>query len=181
MKKFLFLLIFLNGCEVYIGNPQKINNNKYRFEIMSPGTNLRQQNYLGGSCVHASMITILNWQHKEKEAEYWRTNFSGACSKATLIRNANSLGLDIAYVENGDPNFLEWCSRTRRGAVIFYYENHCITFCGYTNNYAILIDNNSIHEVDKIPKSKFLSDWKAYGGFALTPVYAPTPPIPKKP
>lgn len=148
---------------------------------MDPDTELRCRNYLGGSCVHASMITILNWQHKYKEAKHWRRFYSGAEGKGALIYKANKLNLDIAYTLNGSRKFLEWCSRTRRGAVIFYFDNHCVTFCGYKkiNNkmVAILIDNNNVSHNIMIPKSEFLANWNSE--FALTLVHSPTPPRPK--
>jgi hypothetical protein len=142
----------------------------------------RIKNYSGGSCVHASMATVLRWQHLESQADDWIKRYSGGESSQGLISKANANGIRVAYTLKADPTFLQWCSDTDRGAVIFYYANHCVTFAGYKkiNNIdvAVLIDNNTINKTNQIPKDQFLKNWKAYGGFALTPVYSPTPPGP---
>lgn len=139
----------------------------------------RVKNYSGGSCVHASMATVLKWQHLESQADAWIKKYSGAESSKGLISKANANGIRVAYTLQADPTFLQWCSDTDRGAVIFYYTDHCVTFAGYKDNVAILIDNNTTDRLTQIPKDQFLKNWKAYGGFALTPVYSPTPPGPK--
>lgn len=156
-----------------------INDCKSQKSLLDLSPNLRQQNYNGGSCVYASMCTVLVWQHREDLAAIMRNTYSGAASADALIRACEVLGIDYAFTKTADPGFLDWCDRTNRGAVIFYFPDHCVTFAGYSGNNALVIDNNSPGSYIKINKAQFLSDWKSYGGFALTAVYSPSPPQPR--
>lgn len=141
---------------------------------------LREKNYAGGSCVHASTEMVLRWQGFEELADWWRQQYSGGEYAGGLIGKFNKANLQFAYTTDGEESFLEWVSRTRRGAVIFYKPMHSICFCGYdTSGNAILLDNNHIDRYEKVPKETFLRNWKnRYRGFALTPVYSPAPPTP---
>ena len=139
---------------------------------------LRQQNYSGGSCMHAAMIDVLNWQGLYSLAVRWRKSYAGGCSVDTLAQLADKEGLKYAYTIKGDVKFLEWASRTRRGAAIHYYSNHAVTFCGFQGGDAILINNNSPTKLIRIPKQSFLIQWRGYGGRALTVVYRVPPPRP---
>jgi hypothetical protein len=145
-------------------------------------TGLRQPNYNGGSCVYASLCTVLEWQHRTDLARLMLQNYSGGASQGNLIRACERLGIDYACTLDGDARFLEWCHRTNRGAAIFYFSNHAVTFAGYVERdgrtYAWLIDNNAPDKYIEIEKSEFVSKWKQYGGFALTSVYSPSPPKP---
>jgi len=140
---------------------------------------LRQANYGGGSCMYAALIPVLRWQGRYQDAEKIRKQYSGAQGVDGLAPICDSMGLRFAYTVDGDANFLEWCSRTRRGAAIHYYTQHAVTFCGYDDkNRAVLLNNNSIDRYAYVPKAEFVSAWHVYGGRALTVVYAPMPPKP---
>jgi len=140
---------------------------------------MRQSNYRSGSCVHASMATALRWQHLDQTADRWIKSYHGAENTTGLINKCKAANLNVAYTTDGDAYFLEWCSRTRRAAVIWYYPKHCVNFVGYVNGYAAIINNNNTRKITYIKKEVFVKNWRYYGGFALTPVYAPTPPRPK--
>ncbi len=139
---------------------------------------LREENYAGGSCVHASMVSVLRWQGFEELADWWQGQYRGGEGIGGLVSKADRTGLRFAYTSSGDTDFLEWCSRTRRGAVIFYYSAHSITFCGFNSGDAVVMDNNRVDKLIRIPKADFLRRWRGYGGVALTPVYSPNPPRP---
>jgi len=140
---------------------------------------LRCQNYAGGSCCHASIISVLRWQGLFEIADRWRKTWSGGAGVTDLARHAEGMQLRYAYTTSGDANFLEWVSATRRGAAIHYFPNHAITFCGYDEaNNAVLLDNNRTQQYIRVPKEKFLSSWRGYGGCAMTVVYSPWPPRP---
>ena len=71
----------------------------------------------------------------------------------------------------------------RRGAAIHFnfppdYNPHAVTFCGYNNGLAVILDNNRTDRLIRIPKHEFLTRWRNYGGYALTVVYSPAPPKP---
>ncbi len=140
---------------------------------------LREQNWGGGSCVHASTVMCLRWQGLEDVAAMWRRTYSGGESLSGLLAKLERNGLRYAYTGR-DPAFLEWASRTRRGAVIFYFPNHSICFAGYSadGRTAILLDNNRIGQFLSVPKDEFVRSWQGYGGVAVTPVYSPEPPAP---
>jgi len=139
---------------------------------------LRQANYAGGSCMHASLISVLRWQGRFELADWWRRSEYGAAGVYDLARVCRRLDLRFAWTTNGNAAFLDWCSSTRRGAAIHYFSQHAVTFCGYEDGNAVLLDNNRPGTYIRVPKQQFLSRWRGYGGLALTVVYAPPPPRP---
>lgn len=184
IKRMLLLVCFIIMIPLFTILNDPNNQSKFLADVDLP---LRQNNYSGGSCVHASMVTILRWQNQMSLADRWLNMYSGGETSGGLIAKCKSNKLDVEYTLNGSPEFLEWCSRTNRGAVIFYYPAHCVSFLGYltqrdnagnTTEMAYILDNNSTNRFQTIEKSKFLSAWKGYGGFALTTVYSPTPQRP---
>lgn len=144
---------------------------------------LRQANYRSGSCVHAAMVSVLRWQNLPQVAEWWRRNYGGGETLGGLVAKAEAYPLDYAYTGGGDESLLQWCSDTRRGAVIFYGYRHSIAFCGFVTDrggkeWAVLMDNNSPSTYDWVERQAFVSEWRGYGGVAFTPVYTPAPPKP---
>lgn len=138
----------------------------------------REHNWGGGSCMYASLVPILRWQGRFEDAEKIRRSYSGGQSVDGLAVICNRMGLKFAYTNTGDAGFLEWCSSTRRGAAIHYFPNHAVTFCGFEDAQAVLIDNNRPKDYIRIPKATFISRWRGYGGRALTVVYTVPPPLP---
>jgi len=180
-------LLWCTGCEIRSSDP--CDGDRCPVAIVTaaelppvdPAVDQREPNYAGGSCMHASLVTCFRWQGLHTMADWWRDNQSGACSVPGLARIAESRWpkLRYAYTSSGDAEFLAWCSRTRRGAAIHYYPGHAVTFAGFTTDgHAALIDNNRVERFIYIPKAEFVAKWQGYGGFALVPVYSPTPPRP---
>jgi hypothetical protein len=141
---------------------------------------MRHTNYSGGSCLWAAFQDVLSWQHHESEAAWVRQNYSGAAGVSAAAAVCDKLNLDYAMTTTGDVAFLEWCSRTRRGAAIHWQGGaHAITFCGFVGDTAVLIDNNNPAHEQRIPRQQFLSEWLGSdGGCALTLVSTPAPPRP---
>lgn len=150
---------------------------------------MRTKNWGGGSCVHASNVNLLKWMGLHEMAEWWRNNYSGGEYDGRLIKRMEAAGLKYAYAYD-DPNFFYWCTRTRRGAGIFYKPSHSINFVGMSypnpnyNNYtgaAYLLDNNytSYPEVhghyEIVEWNRFIQQWRGFGGFAWTLIYDPPP------
>jgi hypothetical protein len=83
-------------------------------------------------------------------------------------------------VANGDPAWLDWASRTRRGAAIHWQGGiHAITFLGYdADGKAVLCDNNSPEREQRMPREQFLNEWRRAGGAAITALGTPGPPRP---
>jgi len=142
---------------------------------------LRQSNYGGGSCMHASMINVLRQQGLYQLADKWRREHWGAAGVWDLARLSEQEGLKYAYTTEGDEKLLEWCGRTKRWAAIHYFPAHAINFCGFVQRdgqeTAVLLDNNRPERYLYVPKQEFIRRWRGYGGCALTVVY--TPPAPK--
>lgn len=148
-----------------------------------PAVNLplsaRQRNYRGGSCVHASTITLFRWQGRDDLADLWRRSYSGGEGPDGLAAKLQARGVDFAYVTDGDVGFLEWAARTRRGAGVCYWPNHYVCLVHLDRERAGLLDNNRIDRVIWIRRDEFLRNWRRYGGWACTPVYSPAPPPPQ--
>ncbi len=147
---------------------------------MSLPQSLRQHNWGGGSCVHASTVMCLRWQRQYEWADFWRSHYSGGESLDGLVEKMEQNGLRYAYTDQGDPAFLDACTASRYGAVIFYFPNHSICFAGHhqtsAGDVAFLLDNNREDHFLTVPWPEFVREWKGYGGVALTPVYVPPPP-----
>lgn len=146
---------------------------------------LRQPNWGGGSCVHATNVMVLRHQGLYEMANWWRKTYSGGEYDTRLAQRLDAAGLRYAYAHN-DEKFLMWCIRTRRGAGIFYKPNHSIACVGMDDTYVYLLDNNDVNyperegHYERVPREEFFRKWKGYGGFAWTLVYSPLPPEPHR-
>lgn len=140
----------------------------------------RTKNWGGGSCVHASNVNLLLWMGMPEMAAWWRDNYSGGEYDGRLISRLEAAGLKFAYVYD-DPAFFDWCTRTRRGAGIFYKPSHSINFVGRDAQYAYLLDNNAVSypenhgHYERVEWNTFIRQWRGYGGFAWTLIYDPQP------
>ena len=139
---------------------------------------LREQNWGGGSCVHASTVHLLRWQGHHELADWWRASYSGGEYSERLNRRLNAAGLKYAFTVEGDTAFLEWALRTRRGAGITYWPSHAVNLVHLDDQWAGLLDNNRVEQIIWIPRAEFLRRWRDYGGWAWTLVYNPPPPKP---
>ncbi|TWU17980.1 hypothetical protein [Allorhodopirellula heiligendammensis] len=133
-----------------------------------------------GSCVNASTVYALQWRGKEAMADWWRRNHSGGETDTSIRQSHDAAGLRYVFTRSADESFLDWCSRTRRGAIIWFYTRHCVTFVGFANvdgrEYAFLNDNNRPTRYIKVERAEFLRRWADYGGFALSLLDPPVPP-----
>jgi len=184
------------GCDVQIGDKPAIEAERRDcpYKTIPPvdlPVAMRTSNWGGGSCFHAACCDLLRWQGKEREERYWRSHYAGAAGVQDGERIADRLNLDFAYTLDGDVGFLEWCSRTRRGAVIYWpgrdsawtgkpnYDGaparHAITFCGFVGDEAVVIDNNYPNLQQRIPRGDFLKKWRYSHGAAFTFVHTPAP------
>lgn len=175
--------------------------------IVNIPRSLREWNWGGGSCVHASTVMNFRWQNAMELADFWRKTYAGGESyngltnklnrnKIPYYATAGGGGQDVAgdftdFLDqrghgwfgtfNGSEDVLERCTVERRGGVIFYYPNHSILFCGFTpdRSAAIVLDNNRIENFIAIPKDEFMRKWRGYGGVCIVPTIGePRPPIP---
>lgn len=149
-----------------------------------PSPSQRYKNWGTGSCEFASLATLCEWQGFPEMAQYIRQNYRGGFHIADphgggLAGILDKYGFDFAYTVDGDTQFLDWVTATRRGAVIEYYKKHCVNFAGWDATTAYLLDNNHVDEFRTVPRDEFVHNWqRAYGGNALTLLYDPPPAIP---
>lgn len=145
--------------------------------------NTRQSNWLGGpknngSCVWASLVSVLRWQHRPQTAEYLRQHCGGGANWGDVVQVFDRLGVRYAQtVGERDVSFLEWAIRTRRGCAVCVESGaHMVCLVALNSEYAGILDNNSVGEIKWIPRQEFLNDWYASYSWAVTVVYVPSAP-----
>lgn len=139
-----------------------------------------------GSCVIASSCAVFEWSNRPDLASKFRKTYAGGQTESSI--KSKYRASNIPYVapdqdhEYGDPALLQWASDTRRAAIIWYFPNHCVTFCGFSKwqgrEVAWLLDNNRIERFIPIPKDQFITEWRKYGGFCAIPILTPAPSLP---
>jgi len=180
----LVLLVPLLGCKVET-NPNRcpdggcdINVDVDVSAVDFPAA-LRQRNWTvggKGSCMHASWTNCLRSQGLWEQADWHKSRYGGPESIYGLRQKIDHL--TYSDTTTGSSEFLEQCDRTRRWALIYYFPNHAINFCGYEDGKAVLLDNNNTSRYIRIDKQLFLARWRGYGGVAAAPCYSPLPPKP---
>lgn len=154
---------------------------------MNPPIELRKTNWVGskgeGSCVHASLVTVLRWMNQFELGERWRATYENGEWDSQLRDRLDAAQVDYVYTVKADPRFLDAVSLTRRGCILWWKTSHCCTFAGWVTDadgrqYAAIIDNNHPQKFEFTPREQFIRLWSGYGGFALTPLYPPATSIP---
>jgi hypothetical protein len=154
----------------------------------------RTRNWGGGSCVHASNVTLLRYMGLFELADWWRRTYSGGEYDDRLVQRLEKSGVRYAFAHGGQDNnrdgrddgeqFIEWCVRTRRGCGIFYKPVHSINLIGLDAQFAYLLDNNAtdyperVGHPERVERKAFFRNWHGFGGFAWTIVVNPPPPQP---
>ncbi|MDE2102465.1 MAG: hypothetical protein KGL39_34785 [Patescibacteria group bacterium] len=143
----------------------------------SPGVNLpleaRARNRDNGSCVFVSVESCTHWQNRSDKALEIRKTCKGGSGQERLHANLRRLGVPYVFTSSGDVSFIEWATRTRRGAMIFYFPNHAVTLVDLNEREAVLLDNNRVSRYIRIPRQTFLENWRRWGGAATTPMLGP--------
>jgi hypothetical protein len=182
LKQILVALVLLvAGCDVpTIGtHPIKIERPTVNLPLA-----LRQSNWVGnqrqGSCVHATMISLLRWQGRDKTADYWRRTYGNGEEPDDLAAKLDRANIRYAYTTNGDVWFLKWACRTRRGCGITIMGGaHMVTLVHLDSQWAAILDNNNVSKFIWVPRATLIAEWKASYGWAVTPVYTPAAPLPQ--
>jgi hypothetical protein len=145
---------------------------------------LRQANWRGnegeGSCVHASMISLFRWQGRYATADHWRRTYGNGEWAEGLADKMNREGVRFAYtVGRNDVSFLEWACSTRRGCgATVLGGRHMVCLVHFDDKWAGILDNNDPRRITWVPRRTFLAEWLNSNSWAVTPVYAPAPPLP---
>ena len=150
--------------------------------VFNPPLPIRQANWLStnreGSCVHASLSSMLHWQNQFDLAAWWRSQYSGGEWSDQLRRRLDAAKVPYAYTERANLQLLDDAHASRRGALLWWKPSHCCTFCGWVQSqdgrtYAVILDNNATTRYEYVERSQFHRQWAEYGGFALTTLYDP--------
>ena len=149
--------------------------------VVNPPVQIRQKNWSvngEGSCVHASLSSMLHWQNEFELAEKWRRTFGGGEYSNRLRQRLDQAGVPYAFTERSNLELLDFAHNTRRGALLWWKPSHCCTFCGWVRDqkgtvYAVILDNNRPQQYELVERSTFHKQWAGYGGFALTTLYDP--------
>jgi hypothetical protein len=126
---------------------------------------------------------MVRWQQQFELAEYMRKTHSGGQTASGIQSHLTRANVPFVCTETADPRFLEWATQCRRGAIIWFFPMHCVTFAGFGDGpngqqVAWILDNNRPERFIPVEKGEFLRRWAGYGGFALTTLYEPAPPTP---
>ncbi len=169
--------------------PISIPNQDYDYpgyELERPTVNLetafRQSNWLGsrrqGSCVHSTMVMLFRWQGQFEMADYWKKTFGDGEYSSGLAVKMDRAGVRYAYTASrNDVSFLEWACDTRRGCgVAVNNGRHMVMLVGLDDEYAGILDNNSIGNFKWIKRETFLADWRRSGSWAVVPICGTVPP-----
>lgn len=147
---------------------------------------LRQGNWLGrqgeGSCVHATMISLFNWQGKYELAKWWRANHGDGEWDTDLANKLTKAGVKFAYTSRrGDVGFLEWSIRTRRGCgVTVMGGRHMVALVHLDKDWAGILDNNQTGKIIWVKRATFISEWLNSSSWAIVPIVGPPmPPLAK--
>jgi hypothetical protein len=152
---------------------------------------LRQPNWPdrngSGSCVIASSCSVFQWSNRPDLAAKFRKSYAGGQTETSIKQKyrANNVQFIAPERDNeyGDPGYLQWVSDTRRACIIWYFDSHCVTFCGFSKyngkEVAWLLDNNRVQQFIPIERNQFIREWRTkYGGFCGIPLMTPAPQIP---
>lgn len=151
--------------------------------VVDVPTAYRQSNWLGsqrqGSCVIASSCTLFRWMNRINTADYYRKNYGDGQSPDSFAAKLKKDGIAYAETRTGDEAFLEWAFRTRRGAnVVCMNGRHMLTLVHLDGEQAAILDNNDTGNIKWVPRKRFLAEWRASGGWAITFLYTPMAPSP---
>ncbi len=184
MRFAFILLLFLTGCQT----APRITLNPPQPTYQPAGdlpVSLRPYNWTdsfgSGSCVNASSVYVFRGVNLEELADWWRRTYAGGETDSSIRKKYDAASIKYGYTRSGEPAFLDWCSRTRRRAIIWYYTRHCVTFLGFAPDAngvmcAWINDNNKPTRHIPIERNEFLRRWRdEFGGFALAPLNAPVP------
>ena len=180
----LIAILSLVGCDgpqwVEITRPAEV-------PIANVPAKLRQTNWEdkngSGSCVIASSISVFRWHNMDELAAYFRKAYAGGQTANSVKSIWARHKIPFRVEEDGNPEFLDWCSDTRRPAIIWFFPSHCVTFVGFSRGadgreVAWLLDNNRVQQFIPIEKNTFIRAWRGYGGFAMASMTEPAPPLP---
>ena len=160
--------------------------------VMDLPLSMRQQNWeiksgpkaVRGSCVTASMVSLLRWQGHHKDAERIKAKYGGGRDYYEWKGILDAEGIKYSSTKGvNQVEFLERSIKTRRGCMVgvqpfkkFKEPSHMVCLVDLTATEAVLLDCNNPKDYVHVERKAFLAEWERAGSWALTPVYTPTSP-----
>lgn len=189
MKRLVVVLLLLvtTGCDIQIDYSSVRwggSSGPGEVPVVNLPYSLRQRNWASkptqGSCVHATMCSLFNWQGHPRMAQWWRANHTDGDYPERLAGELDRAGVRWAGTwDRKDVSFLEWSIKTHRGCgVAIEGCKHMVALVHLDNNWAGLLDNNDTSRIIWVPRATFLAEWFNSRSWAVTPVYTPSPPLP---
>jgi hypothetical protein len=173
----LLLILLLAGCQEPTVQVRSLPCPSAEQPPANLPAALHQRNKLGpqgqGSCVHASLVSHLRWCNQAQLAARWWSTYGDGEFDSRLRARLDAANVDYVYTLRADPRFLDWCSGTRRGCILWWKPSHCCTFMGWVKQangreYAAILDNNSPGRFELTEREQFIRLWAGYGGFGLS-------------
>ncbi len=124
------------------------------------------------------MVNHMRWLNQFALADAWWKTYHDGEYASRLMQRLDAANIPYVFTERADPRFLDWCTKTRRGAILWWKPSHCCTFCGWTRQsdgktYAVILDNNRPGNWELTEREQFVRLWAGYGGFALAVMKPP--------
>ena len=176
MKRLILILLvlFVAGCGELTVSRQPAKE----YPTVNVPRELRQSNW-GGSCVHATLVSLLRWQGQCETADWWRRTHGGGEVLSSISRQMDAAGVRYASTWHGDVRFLEWACETRRGAGISIRKGkHMVALVYLDDEWAAILDNKDVSQYRWIPRDELIAEWHRSKRWAITPVYSPAAPLP---
>lgn len=182
MKQTLYVAVLLalfSGCEQAVRTENKPVTSER--PIVNLPVSMRQHNWTReGSCVHATLVSLLRWQDRPSTADWWRRTHAGGENPYSFAAQLERDGIRYAQITSGDVGFLEWACATRRGCGITVRGGrHMVALVHLDSEWACLMDNNSPEKYIWLPRETVIAEWHASNGWAVTPIYTPAAPLPQ--
>jgi len=181
MKRLVLILVLLPvaGCAEFVAERQPTQE----YPTVNVPRDLRQSNWIGnrkqGSCVHATLVSLLRWQGRYSMADWWRRTHGDGEVLYSVLRQLDSAGVRYAATGSGDVRFLEWACETRRGAGISVRKGaHMVALVHLDNEWAAILDNKDVSRYRWIPRDELIAEWHRSQHWAIVPVYSPAAPLP---
>lgn len=174
--------LLLSGCEQMPTQVRALRSPPPEAPPANPHPSLHQRNKTGpqgeGSCVHASLVNHWRWLNRHEIAAKWWATYGDGEYASRLMERLDAAGEKYVYTEKADPRFLDWCSQTRRGAILWWKPSHCCTFEGWVTDksgkqFAAVLDNNRPGVYEYHEREQFIRGWAGFGGFALSSLSPP--------
>ena len=145
----------------------------------------RYHNYIRnreGSCVHASLATIMMYLDHAELANAWTDAFGGGELPNGLHKKLDESGIVYDSTTSGEELFLDSCMEVNQPCIVSFKTAHMCLLVGLDPNYlwtgdqwiinprpkAYVIDPNNPHKVESFSRSAFIGNWRSNGGWATT-------------